>query len=108
MTSRDLGFVAIRLMGLYYLVNAFYGLVGMLSFMNAASDEWLSPRSLVVSNFAFEGGDLLGPRVLIHDGLPCLPLPREDIPLVVVPDDQNHDPHNQDQRERYQPYESES
>ena len=53
MTTRDLGFVAIKLMGLYCVLNAAHGLVGMLSWLNTSgTEEWLSPRSVVVSYFA--------------------------------------------------------
>ncbi len=53
MTTRDLGFVSIKFMGLYCILNAFNGLVGMLVFLTTpATDEWISPRSLIVSNFA--------------------------------------------------------
>jgi hypothetical protein len=37
-----------------------------------------------------------------------LPLSLQDILLVVMPNDQNHDPHNQEQGEGYQRKESES
>jgi hypothetical protein len=53
MTTRDLGFVSIKLLGLYCMLNAAHGLVGMLSWVNTSeTGEWLSPRSVVVSYFA--------------------------------------------------------
>ena len=52
MTTRDLGFVFLKLLGLSYLFSAFYQFANILFFLSAGPTEGgVSPRSLALQSF---------------------------------------------------------